>query len=449
MLQLTLQKNITIKEPIVEEINLIEKYKYLPQVKVVGQLNKRKQRKIKVANLDAEKYILYHYGQYKYTDPYTGETKYITEKLPDVSGKMRHDHSTVLKSVLPVLKNEMTIKYASLQARELLHLETVPSTIWRWIDRLEIDKTSYQKMEEKVLSKSSGNASVDEVYDNGDGILFITDPVQNTILSGTLIEGKPDNNDIINAFRALKENGLELRSCTRDGSPLYINTIKSVFPLILLQTCIFHLIKGGIKTFLIWHRRIRKEVKASFLPRGLKGSGKSLKKFLFKNRCLFVKKELTDSEKDRLNRIIEAYPDFGQLRRLYLKFISIFDSQTMEEATKRFWDFMAEPAVEKELPGLQKQLLKYYEKNELFSYLKFDKGIWTKIRTSNHTERINRALRKKQKTHYRIRKTSRREKMIRFMVYFHNMKALGMDAVFKILFFFFFIFIQRKKRFIP
>lgn len=95
---------------------------------------------------------------------------------------------------------------------------------------------------------------------------------------------------------------------------------------------------------------------------------------------------------------------------------------------------MAEPEVGEKVPELQKKLLKYYEREELFSYLLFNKDIWTKTRTSNHTERINRKLRKKQKTHYRIRKKDRREKMIRFMIYFHNMKALGKNPVILIFF---------------
>jgi hypothetical protein len=435
MIELTFDTNITIKETIVEEINLIEKYKYFPEVNAVGQLNKRKQRRINVANLDDKKVILYHFGQYKYTDPYTGKTKYITEKLPNVSGKMRHDLSTVVKSVLPVLKNEMTIKYAASQARQLLNLTVVPSTIWFWIDKIDINEHSYQAMESRVIEKSSGHASVDEVYDNGDSIIFITDPVSNTILSGSLTEGKPDNDNILQELTALKGKGFDLKTCTRDGSPLYINTIKSVFPLVLLQICIFHLIKNCLKYFLNWHRRLRQELKTSSLPRGQKGNGKSLKKFLFKNRCLFVKKELTHKEKERMEKIIEAYPSFGKLRMLYLRFMAIFDSQSFVEAEKRLWDFLAEPIIGKELAGLQKQLLKYHTKNELFTYLLYDKEIWTKIRTSNHTERINRKFRKKQKTHYRIRKTMRRKKMIRFMIYFQNMSVLGFDILLLILFF--------------
>jgi len=442
----TFKENIIIKEQVVEKINLIEKYKYIPEVNAACQLNKHKQRRIKVANLDSEKVIIYHYGQYKYKDPYTDRIRYITEKLPNVSGKMRHDNKTVLKSVLPVLRNEMTIKYASVQAKELFNLTTVPSTIWRWIDKVEIDEASYNEMEQSVVEKSSGHAGVDEVYDNGDGIIFITDPVNNTILSGNLIEGKPTNENIINEFTALKEKGLELKSCTRDGSPLYQNTIRTVFPLILLQICIFHLIKNCIKYFLDWHRRIRNETKTALLPRGLKVPGNNIKKFLFNNRCLFVKKNLTDKEKDRMDKIIEAYPDFGRLRELYLKFINIFQSSSIEEAIKLFWDFIAEPDVGEKLPCLQKQLLKYYNNNEIFTYLKFDKEIWTKIRTTNHTERVNRKFRKKQKTHYRIRKTIRRKKMLRCMIYFHNMTALGMNAVISMILFFFFIWSIQKER---
>lgn len=391
-----------------------------------------------MANLDGERYILYHIGQYKYYDDIECRYKYVTEKIAGVTGKRRHNDDTILKAVKPVLKNEMTIQNASLQSQELLNLTTVPSTIWRWIDIVEVDEDDYTKIEEKVISNFSEHLSIDEVYDNGDGILFLTDPINDTILDYNLVEGKVSNSDVKDSLVELKSNLIssnrELQNCVRDGSPLYINTVTDVFPLSSLQICIFHLIKMLLKYFMNWHKELRQDVKADKLPRGLKGKAKSIKQFLFQTRILFVKKRLSQKERLKVKSIINAYPNFGKLRYLFLRFMHIFSATTLKEAMNRFWTFICEPLVDENLSNLKKRFLKYYYKNELFSYLSFRKSIRKKIRTSNHTERVNRKFRKKQKTHYRIRKTKRREKMLRFMTFFHNSKALKLYKNTKVVF---------------
>jgi hypothetical protein len=408
-------------------VNLIEDYKFLQEVNQWCTLHKRKSRLIKIADLHEKKLIRYHYGQYKYFDNKKQRIRYITEKIPDVIGKMRHDKFTILKSTEPVLKNQMTILYASEQSRNTFHLTAVPSTIWRWIGLISIDEKIKATVETETARSCSGHGSVDEVYDNGDGIIIITDPVKNTILSATMLDGKPENIDIENEFIKLKKKNIELKSCTKDGSPLYMNTIQRIYKLILLQICIFHFIKSQLKHFLKWHKQIRGELKISKIPRGLKTNARYLKQYLFRKRTLFVKRTLSIEEKRIVKNIIDALPAFRQLRMLFLKFIKIFDSDTLDEAEKRYWDFIAEPLVSEKLPEVQKQLIKYYDKNELFSYYYFDTGIRKKIRTTNHTERVNRKFRKKQKTHYRIRKTTRREKMLEFMVFFHNAKSLKIE----------------------
>lgn len=391
-----------------------------------------------MANLDNERYILYHIGQYKYYDDIECRYKYITEKIVGVTGKRRHSDDTILKAVKPVLRNEMTIQNASSQCQELLNLSTVPSTIWRWIDIVEIDEDEYTEIAEKVVNSFSEHLSIDEVYDNGDGIIFLTDPINDTILDYNLVDGKVCNSDIKDSLVELKakliSSNRELKSCVRDGSPLYINSISDVFPLAILQICIFHLIKMLLKFFMNWHKELRQEVKTDKLPRGLKGKARSIKQFLFQTRTLFVKKCPSKDERVKLKSIMEAYPDFRKLRYFFLRFIRIFSASTLKEARNRFWSFICEPLVDEKLPSLKEKLLKYYYRNELFSYLKFGRTIRKKIRTSNHTERVNRKFRKKQKTHYRIRKTKRREKMLRFMTFFHNSKALKLDKNTKVVF---------------
>jgi len=241
----------------VEEINLIEPDKFFPEIGKKAKLHKRKKRMIKVANLEGPRFILYHIGQYKYFSEEKGRYRYITEQVPETIGKMRHDKDTVIKLLEPVIRNEMTIDYASKQGRRLLNLSTVPSTVWRWIERIDIDDQSYKEMENKTVEAFSGHASVDEVYDNGDGIIFITDPVNDLILSYELLDGKPTLKNTEAEFKKIKGKNIEITSCTKDGSPLYMYSIQMVFMLVMLQTCIFHLMKNLIKGFMKWHREIR------------------------------------------------------------------------------------------------------------------------------------------------------------------------------------------------
>ncbi|NLI55861.1 hypothetical protein GX420_02585, partial [bacterium] len=405
---------------VVIEKDYISKTKYFQEINAEAVLHKKKIRIVQNANLEKKQYTIYHIGQYKYFDSEKNRYRYITDKIEGVTGKRHYDDETIIRAVKPVLENKMTISDASNYAKENYHLRSVPSTIWNWAGIIEITKESKKEIENETKSRFSGHIGIDEVYDNEDGIIFITDLVNNTIISSKICEGKPDNKIIEEELKNIINNGFTPVSCTKDGSPLYINTITKVFIDISIQTCIFHLIKNLIKYFMDWHRRIRSELKIKSLPRGLKCSGNKLKQFLFKKRTLFVKRNLKEKEEIEINKIMEALPEFKRLRNKYLKFLSIFDSQNIDEAEKKYWLFISDPIVNEKLPNLVKQLKKHFDNKELFSYMLFDKSIWTKIRTTNQTERTNRKFRKKQKTHYRIRSKIRREKLIDFMYYFHN-----------------------------
>jgi hypothetical protein len=138
------------KEPLVEEVYLAKKKKYIPEINKICKLHRNTTRTIYIANLECPKIIIYHIGQYKYYSEEEKCIKYITERIPDVMGKRRHDNSTILKSVQPVLTDDMTIQAAAGQARKLLNLKTVPSTIWQWSEIIEIDEEEYAKMKKKL-----------------------------------------------------------------------------------------------------------------------------------------------------------------------------------------------------------------------------------------------------------------------------------------------------------
>jgi hypothetical protein len=426
-------KEINNDDYIINKIDLSKKIKFLQEINSYATLHKRKCRIVHNANIDKPKITIYYYGQYKYFDKNKNRDCFITEKIPNVTGKRHYDDETIIRAVKPVLENEMTISYAASYAREYYNLTTVPSTIWHWLGAIEIADKTKNEIERNTKLDFSGHIGIDEVYDNKDGIIFITDLVKDLIIKHKTCEGKPNNEIIKNELDSFKKAGFDPKTCTKDGSPLYINTISDIFNNILLQICIFHLIKNMLKYFLDWHREIRGELNIKKLPHGLKCSGKHLKQFLFRTRTLFVKKVLKEEEKIILKKIINGFPKLSRLRKKFVQFLSIFDSDNLNDAERRYWLFISDPIVNEKMPDLIKQLKKHYDNNELFTYLLFDKSLKTKIRTTNQTERTNRKFRKKQKTHYRIRNKERREKLLKLMYYFHNYKSLKMKSEFKLI----------------
>ena len=115
-------------------------------------------------------------------------------------------------------------------------------------------------MQRKTKENLSKKISVDEVYDNGDGIVIITDPEKDLIRLAHLYESNITHEDIISDFKRLKKSGGDIDYGVRDASNLYKNTFPKVFQHIKLQLCLFHLIKNALRHFLKWHRTLRNEM---------------------------------------------------------------------------------------------------------------------------------------------------------------------------------------------
>jgi hypothetical protein len=436
-IHINLDKNI-IKDRIIEEIYLVEKYKYIPEVDQVCILHKKKTRTVKTADLYNEKQIIYHIGQYKYKDEAANKFKYITEKIPNVTGKRTYDNFSIEKITRQVIEHNLTISSASKLAKSQFNLPVSTYAIWDWLGIMEINGDDYNYVEKKMIEQTSEHYSVDEVYDNGDGIIIITDPIKDTIVHTSLIDGSVKTADIIESFTELKTKldgeNKTAESITRDGSHLYVNSLFEVFPFVSLQICIFHLIKNLLKYFMDWQRDIRANIGNKDTANDLDLNGKSIKQYLFQKRNLFVKKYLNGEERKIVKSIIRFEPTFYDVRLQFLRLMRVFYAISLKEAFFRFNSFVTDEVVLKHLPKVVKILLKYNTKDELFTYLCYSQSIYKSIRTSNHTERVNRSFRKKQKSHYRIRRKDRREKMLKFMKYFHNVKSLNLFPNHKVVF---------------
>ena len=268
-----------------------------------------------------------------------------------------------------------------------------------------------------ALSDFSGYIAADELYDGPFCILSIVDNRTFTRLLHEVLDHSPTHVDIEAFFRRFRAHltarGLTLKGITTDGSPLYPEPIATVFGDVPHQLCTFHVLKEVTKQVLGAVAKLRKDL-ASTAPKLSRGRPSSkaarqaarLKKRitekvgeLFEHRYLFVRHQLTASQRKTLARISRGQPQLRTLRSLMEEVYRLFDRRCrmataldklarLRARLRRFGEL--KKALKKLFsPGLEKALVFLDEK--LIGA------------TSNAVERGNRRYRKMQKTVYRVR----------------------------------------------
>jgi Transposase len=212
---------------------------------------------------------------------------------------------------------------------------------------------------------------------------------------------------------ALGARGLTVRGITTDGSALYPEPIAAVFGDVPHQICTFHVLREVTKAVLsaVAQERKRLAAGAPKLPRGRPGTegarraARRKKRLeakvgeLFAHRHLFVRRQLTPSERRTLRRITRGLPQLRALRGLMEDVYRLFDRRCgtatalakLAKLRARLRRFGRLREVLKKLlsPGLEKALV-FLDERLLGA-------------TSNAVERGNRRYRKMQKTVYRVR----------------------------------------------
>jgi transposase-like protein len=212
---------------------------------------------------------------------------------------------------------------------------------------------------------------------------------------------------------ALEARGLSLKGITTDGSSLYPEAIAAVFGDVPHQLCTFHVLRDVTKAVLSAVAKLRKDLAASApkLARGRPGSkaarraARRKKRIaqkisdLFEHRHLFVRRQLSASQRKTLARIIRGQPQLRCLRSLMEEVYRLFDRRCrtatalakLARLRARLRRFVRLREVLKKLflPGLEKALV--FLDDKLLGA------------TSNAVERGNRRYRKMQKTVYRVR----------------------------------------------
>jgi hypothetical protein len=268
-----------------------------------------------------------------------------------------------------------------------------------------------------VLADFSGYIAADELYDGPFCVLSIVDNRTFRRITYEVLDHDPTHVDIERFFRMfqslLKDRGLELKGITTDGSNLYPEPISTIFGDLPHQVCEFHVIKELTKAVLRAVAKIRKELAATKpkLGRGRPSTAAARKAAqrrkridqkvgdLFEHRHLFVRHELTPSQRRTIHRITRGRRELRTLRDIMDEVYRLFDRRCRTDT-----------ALEKlaKLRGrvrrfkkVGKTLQKLFSPNLEKSLTFLDDKLLPS--TSNAVERGYRRHRKMQKTVYRVR----------------------------------------------
>jgi Transposase len=269
---------------------------------------------------------------------------------------------------------------------------------------------------DEALVDFSGYLAIDEVYDGPFCILSVVDNRRYNRLAFRVLDHDPTEDDVrafLTEFKGQLDNlALSVVGITTDGSALYPNVLKELWPAARHQICAFHVLKEITRAILHALAKLRKEMTAQIpkQPRGRPNKErqgqvgmiayqKRCVAELFEHRYLFVRHPLNCAQQKQLRKLTYGRPQLRTLRKIMEEVYRLFDRrcktqtalkklQRLRRRVRRFkklgqsLDKLKSPMLEKALEFLDDKLL----------------GA-----TSNAVERANRRFRKAQKSIYSVR----------------------------------------------
>jgi Transposase len=282
-----------------------------------------------------------------------------------------------------------------------------------------------------ILEHFSGTLCIDELHLGRFTLLLATDPLSDLPVAFALVAAN-DQVHMRRFLKNLKNWGLNPQVVVTDGSNLYPSVLAELWSDAKHQLCVFHVIKDINKLIDAAVRRMRRAMarrgKAGRKKkRGRKGAkskaaaarrGMTVKEkahFVFKHRRLVAKRRenLTESERDDLQRMLEYLPELATLRRFADRIHWLFDTpKDFHQATCRRAAVLRDPEFSA-VPELVQAMEQLSDEKfpKMMAYLK--NPISRRVRTNNHVERTNRMIRFWEKVRYKWR---RRRTLVRFVV---------------------------------
>jgi Transposase len=269
---------------------------------------------------------------------------------------------------------------------------------------------------DEALADFSGYLAIDEVYDGPFAILCVVDNRRYNRLSCRVLDHDPTQDDVRAYLKEFKEQldarGLTVHGITTDGSTLYPNVLKELWPDAPHQLCVFHILKEITKSVLHALAKWRKEMQAD-IPHQKRGRPKKedqaqsrrIKRLkrrvaeLFEQRYLFVRHHLSAAQKKLLKKLVRGQPQLRALRAIMDEVYRLFDRRCKSAtALKRLTKLRQHVRRFKRL-GRALQTLNSPNLEKALLFLD-DKLLGA---TSNAVERANRRFRKAQQSIYSVR----------------------------------------------
>lgn len=268
-----------------------------------------------------------------------------------------------------------------------------------------------------MLADFSGYIAADELYDGPFCVLSIVDNRTFRRLTYEVLDHDPTHADIERFFRRfqslLKARGLDLKGITTDGSNLYPEPISQVFGDVPHQVCEFHVLQELTKSVLRAVAKVRKELAATkpklgrgrpSTPAARKAAQRSKRIVqkvgdLFEHRHLFVRHELTPSQRRTIHRITRGRPELRSLRDIMDEAYRLFDRRCRTDTALEKLAKLRRRV--RRFRKVGKTLQKLFSPNLEKSLTFLDDKLLPS--TSNAVERGYRRHRKMQKTVYRVR----------------------------------------------
>lgn len=178
---------------------------------------------------------------------------YFSVCPPFINKGYHYTSEAIAKSIQSVVEDKVSINQTVNRVDRDFNIRPVKSTIWRWLNG-EVTKVKVDpNYEQWVVASFSGVACVDEVYDGKFAVIFMTDPIRNTVVGRVVKEGNVTQEDMKKFLMSMASKGIRINLLLTDESALYADDLlKEALPETEHGLCNFHLIsnitKEGIKS---------------------------------------------------------------------------------------------------------------------------------------------------------------------------------------------------------
>lgn len=149
------------------------------------------------------------------------------------------------KAVLSVYEDGMPFRRVTRRLSRDFWVSPSEAMIRRWCKEFAQGLDFEEDYQAWVVEEFSGILCVDEVYQDKLALLLAVDPASpdggDRLVGYELIHGRVERKDVENFLSRLKKcAGIEPEQVITDGSPLYPNSLKEVWPGAAHQLCLFH-----------------------------------------------------------------------------------------------------------------------------------------------------------------------------------------------------------------